>query len=378
MTAQFSPQHFGVVVIGAGFGGLAAAHALKGRGEDFAVLEREQEVGGVWRDNTYPGAPATSRRTCTRCPSRPTRTGPGPSPTSPRSATTCAGSPASTGCCRHIRFGCSLLQAALGRRRAALADRDQRRCGSRADVLIDASGPIADPSIPDLPGLDAFTGEVFHSARWNHDLDLTGRNVVVVGTGASAIQFVPADPAAGRADRRWCSGRRRGSSRARTVRRPAFERRLYAAAPWLQRLVRLRQYLLRDLVLWKIIVSPRVRRIATKAALHHLRRQVADPALRERLTPDFELGCKRILISNDWYPARVGAQRRGGQRRRARGAWRLGGQHRRPRAPRRRDHLRHRVQRHRPADRGRVCADATGGPWPSAGTAARIPTSASP
>ena len=82
-----------------------------------------------------------------------------------------------------------------------------------------------------------------------------------------------------------------------------FERRLYAAAPWLQRLVRLRQYLLRDLVLWKIMVSPRVRRIATKAALHQLRRQVADPALRERLTPNFELGCKRILISNDWYPA---------------------------------------------------------------------------
>ena len=74
-------------------------------------------------------------------------------------------------------------------------------------------------------------------------------------------------------------------------------------APWLQRLVRGRQHLLRDLVVWKIMVSPRVRRIATKAAPHHLHKQVADPALRERLTPDFELGCKRILISNDWYPA---------------------------------------------------------------------------
>ena len=143
---------------------------------------------------------------------------------------------------------------------------------------------------------------MFHSARWNHGLDLTGRNVVVVGTGASAIQFIPQiQPLVARMtvlqrSAPWVLPR---TDRPTT----RFERGLDAAAPALQRLVRLRQYLLRDLVLWEIIVSPRARRIATKAALHQLRRQVADPELRERLTPNFELGCKRMLISNDWYPA---------------------------------------------------------------------------
>ena len=252
MITESEPQHLGVVVVGAGFGGLAAAHALKGRGEDFAgaYLRRVAREHGLLP---------------------------------------------------HIRFGCSLLEAAWDD--AAQRWRLETSAGPlTADVLIDASGPIADPSVPELPGLDTFTGELFHSARWNHDVDLTGRNVVVVGTGASAIQFVPAiQPRAGRItvvqrSAPWIIPRMD-----RTTTR--FERRLYAAAPGLQRLVRRRQHLLRDLVVWKIMVSPRVRRIATKLAVHHLRRQVADPALRAQLTPDFELGCKRILISNDWYPA---------------------------------------------------------------------------
>ena len=301
MTAQFSPQHFGVVVIGAGFGGLAAAHALKGRGEQFLVLEREQEVGGVWRDNTYPGCACDIPSNLYSLSFAPNTHWTRAFPTQPEIRDYLRRVAREHGLLPHIRFGCSLLQAAWDD--AAQRWRIETSAGAvSADVLIDASGPIADPSIPDLPGLDGFTGEVFHSARWNHDLDLTGRNVVVVGTGASAIQFVPQiQPLVARMtvlqrSAPWVLPR---TDRATT----RFERRLYAAAPALQRLVRLRQYLLRDLVLWKIIVSPRVRRIATKAALHQLRRQVADPALRERLTPNFELGCKRMLISNDWYPA---------------------------------------------------------------------------
>lgn len=301
MTAEIEPQHLRVVVVGAGFGGLAAAHALKGQGEDFAVLEREQEVGGVWRDNDYPGcacdipsnlyslafAPnphwtrAFSRQSEIRDYLRRTARGHGLLP--------------------YIRFGCSLLDAAWDD--GAQRWRIETSTGPlTADVLIDGSGPIAEPSIPNLPGLDGFAGEVFHSARWNHDVDLTDRTVVVIGTGASAIQFVPAiQPIVGRMTvvqrtAPWVTPRMdRETTR--------FERRLYAAAPWLQRLVRRRQYWMRELVTWKIMVSPRVRWIATKAAMGLMRRQVADPALRERLTPDWELGCKRILISNDWYPA---------------------------------------------------------------------------
>ncbi|MGB6457437.1 MAG: NAD(P)/FAD-dependent oxidoreductase [Streptosporangiaceae bacterium] len=295
------PQHLGVVVVGAGFGGLAAARALKVRGEDFAVLEREHEVGGVWRDNTYPGCACD-------IPSHLYSLSFAPNPDWARAF---SGQPeirdylrrvaCEHGLLPHIRFGCSLIEAAWDD--TAQHWRIETSSGPlTAGVLIDASGPIAEPSVPHLPGLDAFAGEAFHSARWNHDADLTGRSVVVIGTGASAIQFVPAIQAlVGRLTlvqrtAPWVTPR---MDRATT----RFERRMYAAAPWLLRAVRQRQYLLRELVIWKIMVSPRVRRIATKAALSNLRRQVGDPALRQRLTPDFELGCKRILISSDWYPA---------------------------------------------------------------------------
>ncbi len=301
MITESVPQHLGVVVVGAGFGGLAAARALKASGEDFAVLERECEVGGVWRDNTYPGCACDIPSHLYALSFAP----------NPRWTRAFSGQPEirdylrrvarEHGLLSHIRFGCSLLEAAWDD--TAQLWRIETSSGPlTAGVLIDASGPIAEPSVPRLPGLEAFAGEVFHSARWNHDADLTGRNVVVVGTGASAIQFVPAiQPLVGRMTvvqrtAPWVTPR---MDRATT----RFERRLYAAAPWLQRAVRQRQYLLRELVTWKIMVSPRVRRVATRVALRHLRRQVADQALRQRLTPDFELGCKRILISGDWYPA---------------------------------------------------------------------------
>jgi cation diffusion facilitator CzcD-associated flavoprotein CzcO len=301
MAATSGTQHLGVVVVGAGFGGLAAAHALKEKGEDFAVLEREREVGGVWRDNTYPGCACD-------VPSNLYSLSFAPNP-----SWTHAFSPQSEireylrrvarddGLLPHIRFGCGLIEAAWDD--TAHRWRIETSTGPlTADVLIDASGPIADPSIPYLPGLDGFSGEVFHSARWKHGLDLTDRKVVVVGTGASAIQFVPQiQPLVERMtvvqrSAPWVLPR----MDRKTTR---FERRLYAVAPWLQRSARARQYLLRDLVLWRVMVSPPVRRMVTRLALRHLRRQVANPTLRQRLTPNFELGCKRILLSNDWYPA---------------------------------------------------------------------------
>ncbi|MBR7835146.1 MULTISPECIES: flavin-containing monooxygenase [Actinospica] len=301
MTAESDPPHLHVLVVGAGFGGLAAAHALKQQGEDFAVLERAREVGGVWRDNTYPGCACDIPSNLYSLSFAPNPQWSQAFSKQPEIRAYLNRVAREYGLLPHIRFGCALHEASWDdtaqRWRVETSDGPLT-----ADVLIDAGGPIAEPSIPDLPGLDRFTGAVFHSARWDHGLDLTGRNVVVVGTGASAIQFVPAiQPRVGRMTvvqrtPPWITPRMD-----RTTTR--FERRLYAAAPWLQQVVRRRQYLMREMITWKIMISPRVRRIATKAALHHLRRQVPDPALRAQLTPDFELGCKRILISNDWYPA---------------------------------------------------------------------------
>ena len=192
-------SHFRVAVVGTGFAGLGMAVRLKQAGvDDFVVLERAGEVGGTWRDNTYPGAacdvpshlysfsfapnPDWSRR------SRPR----------PRSRPTSSGWPTDFGVRPHIRFHHERPGRRWARRSAAGGSRPTPGT-FEADVLVSATGALSDPAIPPLPGLDRFEGTVFHSARWHHDHDLTGERVAVVGTGASAIQFVPEIQPRGRA-----------------------------------------------------------------------------------------------------------------------------------------------------------------------------------
>ena len=180
----------------------------------------------------------------------------------------------------------------------------ERRGGDRleARVLIAATGGLSRPSYPDLEGLDTFRGRIFHSARWDHAHPLDGERVAVIGTGASAIQIVP-----GIVDR---------VSRLHLYQRtapwilpkadrpiPAGRRRLYARLPVAQRLARLSLYWRHELLAYGFVRNPKVLRLASRLARRHLARQVADPALRETLTPRFTLGCKRILLSNDYYPA---------------------------------------------------------------------------
>lgn len=171
-----------------------------------------------------------------------------------------------------------------------------------AEVLVLGTGGLSDPSVPSLPGLDRFEGTTFHSATWDHGHDLTGERVAVVGTGASAIQFVP--HVQQRAARMtlfqrtapWVLPRRdRGI--------PAAERRLYRAAPWAQKLNRAGIYVGRESWLIGFTKQPALMRAAERVARWHLRRQVPDPVLREKLTPGYRLGCKRVLLSNQYYRA---------------------------------------------------------------------------
>jgi cation diffusion facilitator CzcD-associated flavoprotein CzcO len=159
-----------------------------------------------------------------------------------------------------------------------------------------------EPVTPALPGLDRFAGPVFHSARWDHTAELAGRRVAVVGTGASAIQLVPelARTAARlhvlQRTAPWVLPR---PDRAIT----AWERRLFAAVPGVQRLLRLRSYWLRELLVPGVSRQAGRLRVLRRVALLHLRGQVRDPALRAALTPDYAIGCKRILVSSDYFPA---------------------------------------------------------------------------
>jgi cation diffusion facilitator CzcD-associated flavoprotein CzcO len=170
-----------------------------------------------------------------------------------------------------------------------------------ARVLVSGAGPLVEPNWPDIPGLESFAGPRFHSARWRHDVDLTGKRVAVIGTGASAIQFVPeVQKVAGQItvfqrSAPWVMAKAEHPTSAR-------RRERFAASPAAQRRSRELQYLQAEANFLGFKFAA-VGAAAQQQALSHLRKQVADPALRAKLTPDYRMGCKRVLLSNGWYPA---------------------------------------------------------------------------
>ena len=296
------PVRTRVLIIGSGFAGLGMAVRLKQAGlHDVIVLERAGQVGGTWRDNTYPGAACD-------VPSHLYSFSFAPNPDWSRSFSPQPEIQAylervatDSGVRSQIRFHHEVLGAEWSE-----PDRRWRvrTTGGafEADILVSATGALSDPAVPALPGLDRFEGTVFHSARWRHDHDLTGQRVAVVGTGASAIQFVPQiQPRVGhltvfqrtppwilpRWDRPF---------------RPA-ERWAFRHLPAVQRLARAGIYWSREQMVAGFVVAPNLMRVAERMARRHLERSVPDPALRARLTPDYRIGCKRILISNDYLPA---------------------------------------------------------------------------
>jgi len=291
-----------VAIVGSGFAGIGMAASLQRAGiTDIVLLERAADLGGTWRDNSYPGAACD-------VPSHLYSFSFAPNPGWTRSFSPqpeiwdylrrVADQAGITG---KIRFGAEVNSARWD------ADGRLWRVETTAGMLtarflVSATGPLSDPLIPDIPGLATFTGAVFHSATWDHDHDLAGRNVAVIGTGASAIQFVPrVQPLAGRLTvfqrtPAWIMPRRdRQISR--------LERWLFRHVPATQRAARAAIYCWRETYALGFVKYPAIMRAAQAAVLRQLRRQVTDPDLRARLTPSYLMGCKRILLSNDYYPA---------------------------------------------------------------------------
>ena len=296
------PEHTEVLVVGAGFGGLAAAIRLQDKGfDDLVVIERGHTVGGTWRDNDYPGAACD-------VPSQLYSLSFALNPDWSHSFSRQPEIQAylervadEYGVRSRLHTSTELLDASWDDTAASWRVRTSRG-DITARFLVICSGGLSEPSIPAIPGLEHFTGEVWHSAKWRHDVDLKGKRVAVIGTGASAIQFVP--PVAKAADSvvlvqrtpAWVIPRR--DRRLTTV-----EKRVYRRFPRLQRAVRSSIYLGRELYVLGFAVRPSVMSVPRRIALRHLERQVPDPQLRAKLTPDYEIGCKRILISNNFYPA---------------------------------------------------------------------------
>jgi cation diffusion facilitator CzcD-associated flavoprotein CzcO len=296
------PRHVSVGILGAGFGGLGTAIRLSQRGErDFLVFERAAEVGGTWWANTYPGCQCD-------VPSHLYSFSFAPNPNwtrtyakQPELRDYLRATAEKFGVYDRIRFDTEVTDATWDE--DAGLWRIETSAGSyTADVMVAAPGPLSEPSFPDVPGIEDFEGTIFHTARWNHDHDLRGKRVAVVGTGASAIQAVPeiAQQAAKldvvQRTPPWVVPHRdRPITRA--------ERALYKAVPPLQRLVRAGVYFSRELLVPGLVYRPQILKAVEKLARKHIKDQVPDPELRAKVTPNYTIGCKRILPTNKWYPA---------------------------------------------------------------------------
>jgi cation diffusion facilitator CzcD-associated flavoprotein CzcO len=293
--------HHRTVIVGTGFSGIGMAIRLLRDGErDFVLLERAGEVGGTWRDNTYPGC---------RCdvPSHLYSFSFAPNPNwsstfSPQPEILAYLRDVATrfGVVPHIRFETELRSADWDESQARwLIETSQGPLS--ADVLITAQGPLSEPLVPELPGLDTFAGTTFHSARWDHDHHLAGERVAVIGTGASAIQFVPKIQP--EVERMHVFQRTPPWIMPHPNRRLSdLERKVYNRLPAAQLAMRAGIYWARETFVLQFR-NERMRRLATRLALRQLEEQVPDPELRKQLTPHYELGCKRILPTDEWYPA---------------------------------------------------------------------------
>ncbi len=301
-TRDTLPPEVDLAIIGGGFSGLGMAIRLKQEGvEDFVVLERGEDVGGTWHFNTYPGCACD-------VPSHLYSFSFAPNPNWSQTYSRqpeiraylrrCADD---FGVRPHIELGCRATAAAWDEANARWTI-ETTRGTVRARVLVAGPGPLFEPKVPDLPGLERFEGRVFHSARWDHDYDLAGKRVAAIGTGASAIQFVPSiRPQVKQVHvfQRTAPWIFPHSTRPIT----SFERRLYRRFPALQRLVRGGIYAARETAVLGFVKNPKLMGIAERMARRHMRKHISDPALLEKVTPNYTIGCKRILPSNRWYPA---------------------------------------------------------------------------
>ena len=297
-----SLRHAPIVIIGAGFSGIGLGRRLLlEHRRDFVILERSDGVGGVWRSNTYPGA---------RCdvPSHLYSFSFAPNP---EWSATYSAQPeiraylercvADFGVEPYLHYGVEVTGATWNAE-DQLWHIEASDGPWTARVLVSAVGPLTEPKLPDVPGIGSFEGEVMHSARWDHDYDLTGARVASIGTGASAIQYVPA--IADRVGELFVFQRTPPwvvphGARAITD----AERAKFRAGARRQRRQRRRIYFARESLLVGFAKRPGLLRLVEAMSRRHIATQIPDPTLRRLVTPHYVLGCKRLVPSNDWYPA---------------------------------------------------------------------------
>lgn len=292
-----------VIVAGAGFGGIGLGVKLREHGyTSFIILEKSSEVGGTWRDNVYPGCACDVPAMLYSFSFGPhadwTRLYPPQQEILhylKRTSQECGIDP-------HIRFNSELDDARYDEASNTWAVRIKDGSVLHCRLLVCALGPLSKPKIPDIPGRERFAGPAFHSSQWDHRVDLRGKNVAVLGTGASAVQFIPQiAPAVKRLtifqrSAPWVIPR--GD---RAVSPPEQTRRRHL--PGYAWFVRQSIYWTLEARALGFVVNPSLLRRQEKTILRFIERSVPDPELRVKVTPHYRAGCKRVLVSDDYYPA---------------------------------------------------------------------------
>ncbi|MEU2254166.1 NAD(P)/FAD-dependent oxidoreductase [Nocardia xishanensis] len=296
-------QTLDVAVIGGGFAGIGAAIRLKQRGiENFAILERGAALGGTWRDNTYPGAACD-------IPSRLYSYSFAPNPNWSQTYSGSAeilgyieGMAAQYRLRPHVRFGCTVTGIVFDEDAGMWDVAVEGAAPVRARTVVLASGPLANASFPAIRGIETYEGHKIHSARWDHDYDFTGKRVAVIGTGASAVQIIP--ELVHKAASVKVFQRTPGWVLPRVNRRTGpITKGLYRHVPVAESLARRAWFYGHESVALGVVWNTPLTRVVELVGRAQLRRQVRDPWLRRQLTPDFRAGCKRLLMTDDYYPA---------------------------------------------------------------------------
>lgn len=291
-----------IAVIGAGFAGIGMAIRLKQAGYPVTVFERAADLGGVWHANTYPGAACDVPSHLYSFSFEPNPNWTRRYATQPEILDYLRHCVRKYGLGAHIRFGCGIADAEFDSTSGRWRLTTEHGTNVDVDAVVSACGQLRVPALPEIAGQDSFTGASFHSARWDHEQDLTGKRVGVIGTGATAVQVVPSlvdsvgelrlfqrtpPYLVPRSDRPY----------------PRWQRKLFARFPALQKLNRAKQFLQLEARVLGFSYAPTMMRYYEALFRRRLRKEIPAPQTRAALTPNYRMGCKRILVSDDYYPA---------------------------------------------------------------------------
>ena len=301
-AVRSEPVRTRALIIGTGFSGLGMAIALQRQNVDFLILEKADDIGGTWRDNTYPGCACDIPSHMYSFSFEPKADWQHMWSLQPEIFDYLRGVADKYGLRRYVRFGAHVERARWDEGESAWHVVTAGGDEYVAQFLISGAGALHVPLTPEFEGIEDFGGVAFHSARWDHDVDVTGKRVAVIGTGASAIQLVPAivdDVAELQVYQRtppWVMPRPNNAL-------PHWLRRVFTDVPGARALTRFAIYWAHEVVGFGMTKQPGLLRIGRLLGQWNIRRSVKDRALRRALTPNYRAGCKRILNSDIYYPA---------------------------------------------------------------------------